>query len=83
MSSSQMKRSEVQKARELGFELRVLGWSLKKIAADPRINRKVNTIKNWSIQHFWTVRANEVRRRRGAGRLRRCRHPDTGRLLAD
>ncbi len=85
MSASQNTRSEVKKARELGFELRVLGWSLKEIAADPRINRKVNTVTNWSIQHFWTERANEIRRNQGAGRLTRVcdRHATTGRYVKE
>ncbi len=85
MSASQNTRSEVKKARELGFELRVRGWSLKQIAADPRINRKLNTVNNWSIQHFWTERANEIRRRQGAARLKReCeRHAGTGRYVKE
>ncbi len=85
MGASPKKRSAVQKARELGFELRVQGWSLAKIAEDPRINRKLNTINNWSIQHFWTERANEVRRRQGVGPLKReCkRDKTTGRLVKE
>lgn len=71
-------------ARELGFALRVMGWTLKGIAADPRIARSVDTIRNWSIQGFWTARANRERAKQGLVPLSRKVQRDgkTGRILS-